>query len=43
MMTRPTYNELLKRIEELKREFSRHEEDEEALLNSRSRMGRGNT
>jgi PAS domain S-box-containing protein len=40
MMTRPTYNELLKRIEELKREFSRHEEDEEALLNSRSRMGR---
>jgi PAS domain S-box-containing protein len=40
MATRPTYHELLKRIEELKREFARHEEDEEALLNSRSRMGR---
>jgi PAS domain S-box-containing protein len=40
MVTRPTYNELLKRIEDLKREFARHEEDEEALLNSRSKMGR---
>ncbi len=40
MATRPTYNELLKLIEELKREFIRHEEDEEALLNSRSKMGR---
>ena len=40
MATRPTYDELLERIEELKRESARHEEDEEALLNSRSRMGR---
>ncbi len=40
MAARPTYNELLKRIEDLKREFARHEEDEEALLNSRSKMGR---
>ena len=38
MTTKPTYDELFQRVEELEREFARHEEDEEALLDSRSKL-----
>jgi PAS domain S-box-containing protein len=38
MTTKPTYDELLQRVEDLKREFARHEEEEEALLDSRSKL-----
>jgi len=40
MATKPTYDELFQRVEEFKREFARHEEDEEALLDSRSKLVR---
>ena len=38
MTAKPTYDELFQRVEELEREFARHEEDEEALLDSRSKL-----
>jgi PAS domain S-box-containing protein len=38
MTTKPTYDELFERVEELEREFARHEDEEEALLDSRTKL-----
>ena len=40
MTAKPTYDELFQRVEELEREFAQHEEEEEALLDSRTKLAR---